>query len=94
MYSDFRNLNEILGEEKEFEKFRNAIKEYEVIELFFEIFPELEKIIEPVRITKSILYLRVDNSVWRSELNFRKELLIKKINNHFQKNLVKSIKFI
>ena len=94
MYDSFKNINEILAGEKEFEKFRKAINTYEVIERFSEIFPELAKIIVPVKIVKSVLFLRVDNSVWRSELNFRKELLIKKINIFFKKEIVKSIKFI
>jgi hypothetical protein len=94
MYDSFKNLNEILSGEKEFDKFRTAISSYEVIERFSEIFPELNKIIVPVKIVKSVLFLRVDNSVWRSELNFRREILIKKINVFFKKEIVKSIKFI
>ena len=94
MHNGFKNINEIISGEKDFDKFRNAISELEVIEKFFEIFPEFKKVIDPVKVSKSVLFLRVDNSVWRSEINFRKELLIKKINNHFKKDLVKSIKFI
>lgn len=94
MFSDIRNINEILSEEGEFKKLKKAIDSYEVIEKFFEIFPDLTKVTNPVKIEKNILHLRVENSVWRSELNFRKSLLIKKINLFFGKDIVKGIKFI
>jgi len=94
MYSDFKNLNEIIYNNKEFEKFRSAIAKQDVINKFYEIFPDLKTVIVPVKVERKILFLRVENSVWRSELNFRKALLIEKINSFFESDLVKGIKFI
>ncbi len=94
MSDKFRNIHDIIYEEKEFEKLRSTVNDYEVIEKFYEIFPELKKIVVPVKIVKSKLFIKVDNSVWRSEINLRRELLIKKINNHLNKDVVKSIALI
>ena len=43
---------------------------------------------------KKVLFLRVENSVWRSELKFRQKLIIERINNHLKEDIIKSIKFI
>ena len=41
-------------------------------------FKDFEKIAVPVKVKKNVLYLRVENSVWRSELKFKEKLLLKK----------------
>ena len=94
MYDDFKDLNEIINKNKEFEKFRSAIEKQDVINRFYEIFPDLKTVVVPVKVERKILFLRVENSVWRSELNFRKNLIIEKINLFFKGDLVKGIKFI
>lgn len=94
MPNDFKSLRDVFGKEKAFEKVRKTAKEYEVIENFFAVFPELKKVAEAVKIEKGILFLRVENSVWRSELKFRQTDLIEKINKEFNDQIVKSIRFI
>jgi len=65
-----------------------------VILLFPKIFPDLNQFVDAVKLEKQVLFLRVENSVWRSELKFRQKLILERINNHCGDNVVKSIKFI
>jgi len=94
MGKSFKSISEILGSSGEFEKFRKAAKESEVVDRFFEIMPGLEGVAEPVKLEKGILFLKVQNSVWRSELFLKQKTLAEKINRFFDENLVKTIKFI
>lgn len=90
----FKSLTDIIEKENEFEKLRDTLKNYNVVDEFEMIFPELSKIAKAVRTDKKTLFLKVENSVWKSELNFQKNLLIEKINNHFKEQIIKSIKFL
>ncbi|KAB2847213.1 MAG: DUF721 domain-containing protein [Melioribacteraceae bacterium] len=94
MHDDFKSLNDVFGKEKAFEKVRIAAKEYDVLEKFNEIFPELKKVADAVKIEKGILFLKVENSVWKSELKFRQTTIIEKINKKFNEQIVKSIRFV
>ena len=79
---------------KEFEPINNILIENEVVRKFSEIFPDLKKIAKAKKISNKTLFLRVQDSVWRSELNFHKETIIEEINKHFKKEIVKNIRFI
>ncbi len=91
---NIKSINEVLEGEKEFENLRATIKNYDVVENFKYIFPELAKIAEAVKLDRKTLFLRVENSVWKSELNFQKNALIEKINKHFKEEVIKTIKFL
>jgi hypothetical protein len=90
----YRSINEVIDKEKDFEFLRKKAKEHDVVESFRIIFPDLANIAIAKKVEKNILFLRVENSVWRSELNFNKTKLTEKINKHFHEELIKSIKFI
>lgn len=94
MPKEIKSLTEIIGKEKAFEKVRTAAKQYEVLEEFSEIFPDLKKVAEAVKIENGVLFLRVENSVWRSELKFRQTSLIEKINKKYNEQIVKTVRFI
>ena len=94
MPDDFKSLPDIIGKEKAFEKVRKAAKEYDVIEKFAEIFPDLKKVAEAVKIENGVLFLHVENSVWRSELKFRQSRLIEKINKKVNEKIIKTVRFI
>ena len=94
MPKDFKSLQDVFGKEKAFEKVRTAAKEYEVLEKFSEIFPDLKKVADAVKIEKGVLFLKVENSVWKSELKFRQTTIIEKINKKFNDPVVKTIRFI
>jgi hypothetical protein len=92
--SSFRTIIDVIDKEKEFEKLRVSLQNYNVVDEFEKIFPELKLIAKAVKLEKQVLFLRVDNSVWKSELNFQKTILIEKINKHFNEVVIKSLKFL
>ncbi len=94
MPKEFRSIKEVFNKERAFENLRRVEKEFTVIEKFEEIFPDLTKFVTAVKVERNTLYLRVENSVMRSELNFKKQILIKKVNTFFEENLVNKVKFI
>ena len=92
--SSFKTIGEVLNTEKEFGNFRESIKNYNIVDEFENIFPDLKKIARAVRADKFVLYLHVENSVWKSELNFNKSLIVEKINKHYNQQVIKTIKFL
>lgn len=92
--SGFKSIYEIIDREKDFSNLRETVKNYDIAEDFEKIFPEIKLIAQAVKVEKKILFLRVENSVWKSELNFMKNLIIEKINKHYNNELIKSIKFL
>jgi len=93
-HNKFRILEEIINNENEFSNLRETVKNYNVADEFEKIFPELKQIAKAVKVEKQILFLKVENSVWKSELNFRKNIIAEKINNHFSGQVIKTIKFL
>ncbi|MEG8946687.1 DUF721 domain-containing protein [Rosettibacter firmus] len=90
----FKSISDIIQTEKEFEKIREIAENYNVVEEFDNIFPELKEIAKAKKVDKQTLYLKVENAVWKSELNFQKKVLINKINKFFGKEVIKTIKFL
>ena len=94
MSKKLKSINDIIQSERAFDKFRKAAKQQDVIEKFDEIFPDMKKIARPKWLDKKTLIVKVENSVWRSELNLKKDNLAVKINEYFKEDLIKTIKFI
>lgn len=90
----FRSISDILFKEKDFSKMVSKAKEEEVVIKFSEIFPELSSIAKAVKFNNKTLFLRVENSVWRSELNLKQVALISKIQNSIKDISIEKIKFI
>jgi len=93
MPDDFKQIGEVFNEDA-FNKIREVVSQSEVVEKFEKIFPEFKKIAIAKKVRNGILFLRVENAVWRSELHLNKSLMIEKINAHFDKKVVNNIKFI
>lgn len=93
LYPEIKSLSEVLSKENGLSNFNNAAKQYLVIEKFPEIFPELAQIVKATKIENKILYLRVENSVWRNELMFKNKIMKESINKFFKAEVVKTIKF-
>lgn len=91
---NFVSIKEAFNTYPELAKTREAVKEIEVTEKFFSIFPEMVKVIEPARVNKKVLLLKVESSVLRSELRLNESVMIGKINKYFNEERVKSIRFI
>ena len=92
--NSFRTIDDVLNKEAEFTNLREALKNYNIVDEFEKIFPELKPIAQAVKVEKQILFLRVENSVWKSELNLRKNLIAEKINKHYCGQAIKTIKFL
>lgn len=92
--SGFKSLTEVIDDNKEFENLRETVKNYNIVEEFSKIFPELLQITQAVKVEKKVLFLRVENSVWKSELNFQKNIIAEKINKYFNKQVIKTIRFL
>lgn len=92
--SSFRTIDDVLNSESEFSNLCESLKNYNIVEEFEKIFPELKLIAQAIKVEKQILFLRVENSVWKSELNFSKNLIAEKINKHFNQQVIKSIRFL
>ena len=93
MPSYFKSVSEVINKDKSFSKFRKGVSEVNVIEEFSNIFPELSKTVKASNINKGILYLVVENSVLRNEIYLKKQLMIDKINKHFNRDIINSVKF-
>jgi hypothetical protein len=93
MDKGFVKLSDIINSKPEFEGLRKSIKETEVVEGFLELFPDLKKIAKAVKVDKKILFLKVENSVWRSELKFSESVIVEKLNSFFKEERIKFIKF-
>lgn len=92
--SSFKTIDDVINTEKDFVNLRETIKNYDIVDSFSKIFPELSLIAKAIKVEKKILFLRVENSVWRSELSFRKNLIVEKINIYFSEEIIKTIKFL
>jgi len=92
--SSFRTIEDVLNSEGEFSNLRESLKNFNVVEEFENIFPELKLIANAVKVEKQTLFLRVENSVWKSELNLNKNLIADKINGFFKQQLIKTIRFL
>lgn len=94
MPDNFRSISDVLFKEREFSKIVAKAKEEEIVTKFSEIFPELNAIAIAIKFNRNILFLRVENSVWRSELNLKQQAMISKIKKQFSNIHIEKIKFI
>lgn len=54
----------------------------------------ISKVAVPVKTKNGVLFVKVEDAIWRFELNRRKTELLQKINEKLKKNEVKEIVFI
>lgn len=94
MPNNFRSLSDVIYNEKSFKKIVNKAREQDVVRMFSKIFPDLDTVAKAIKVDRKTLFLKVENSVWRSELNLRQEAIIKKIKSKLKKTEIEKIKFI
>ena len=94
MPEKYKSIPDVIKKEQAFAAIRKKALEYDITSEFIQIFPELKSIAKAIKVDKKVLFLHTDNSVWRSELNFKKNLIIEKVNNHFGSEVIKYIKFV
>lgn len=88
------SIAELINSDPGLSKVKNIIKDAGVIAEFADIFPDLIKIATPVKVDKQVLFLKVENSVWRSELRLKEKVIIEKINKFFKETRINKVKFI
>jgi hypothetical protein len=93
MDKGFLKLSDIINNEPGLKGFRNTMKDVEVLDSFNELFPDLKKIARVSKVEKKTLFLKVENSVWRSELKFSESVIVDKINSFFGEERIKHVKF-
>ena len=94
MPNSFKSLSDAFNTEPAFEGLRKIIKESDVVSEFSKIFPDLEKVAAAVKVEKRVLSLKVENPTWRSELKFREQLIVDKVNEHFKEIRIIRIRFV
>jgi hypothetical protein len=94
MHDGFMSLSEIFDHEPALSGLRKIIKESDVVAKFPEIFPDLKKVAEAVKVEKRTIFLKVENSTWRSELKFREKIIVDKINGFFKEDRIKYVRFL
>jgi chaperonin cofactor prefoldin len=94
MHSNFESLKEVFDTHPKLSAIRSVIRQSEIIEKFYDVFPELEKLAQPVTVKKRVLLLKAENPALRSELKLNEELVVKKINRFFNEDRINSIRFI
>ena len=72
---------------------QRMIKQSDVVIGFYIIFPELKKVVRPLKVEKKILFITVENSILRSELKFQESLIVSKVNKYFKEERIKGIRF-
>jgi len=93
MPDGFKSLKDVFRSEPQLSNVRRMVKSAEVVLDFYRIFPELEKVVKPENVDKMFLKIKVENSVWRSELKFKEFEIVRKINNYYNEERIKGIKF-
>jgi hypothetical protein len=93
MLEGFRSLADILNKEPGLETVRKIIKQSDVVSDFHKVFPDLKKLVKALKVDNKILFLKVENSVLRSELKFKEVLIVQKINKYFKEERIKGIRF-
>lgn len=80
-------LNGLIKGIKKYQKDRFAYWEQTVGE-------KIAKVAVPVKNKKGVLFVKVEDAVWRFELTRRKDEILIKINEYSKKSLIKDIVFI
>jgi hypothetical protein len=94
MPDGFRRISEIFDKEPGLAGIRQIIKQSDIVNDFWKIFPDLIKIAEAVKVERKCIFLRVPNSTWRNELKFREKQISEKINNYYKEERIKQVRFI
>jgi len=94
MHSSFKSLKDVFKRERALSGVREMVYSADVIVHFYEIFPNLEKVVIPQQCEKKVLKLKVENPSWRNELRFMETDMVEKINSHFKEKRINQIRFI
>jgi hypothetical protein len=93
MHSGFKSLKDVFRRERSLANLREIVDASDVLVKFYEIFPNLEKVVVAQTCEKKVLKLKVENPAWRNELKFMESEMIEKINKYFNEKRINQIRF-
>lgn len=93
MPEGFKKLKDVFNTDPGLKNIKAIVDENKVVSDFGEIFPEFKKIAKAVKVHNTILTLKVENAAWRSELKFKENQIIEKINNFYKEKRINKVKF-
>jgi len=93
MPDSFKSLDDVFRKEPAFKYLREVVKSSDVVNDFYKIFPDFEKIALPLKVDKKVLKLRLENPTWRSEMKFRESEIVERINKFYNEERIKQIRF-
>jgi hypothetical protein len=93
MPDEFRSLKDVFNHEPELKNLRNVIKDKDIVNDFFDIFPDLIKIVSSVKSSRKTLIIKVENPMWRQELKHQENNIVKKINEFYKEERISTIRF-
>lgn len=93
MPDSFKSIEEIFKTEPGLDSVRKTIKRSDIVIEFFKIFPEMKKVVKPIKVENKNLFISVENSILRSELKFQEGLLVDKVNKYFNEEVIRGIRF-
>lgn len=90
--SDEKPLKDLLNSFLKVNKLSNGVDEISVVNSWNDIVGKsIGSRTQKVTIRKNTLYLKIDSAPLKSELNFHKDIIIQKVNNHLGKNLINEL---
>ena len=73
---------------------QGRINQYRVLEMWPEIVGEnIAKYTKAERVQENIIYIKVKNNTWRTELQFQKNIILENISQKVGKGIIKDIRF-
>jgi len=94
MHNGFKSLKDVFKKERSLAGIREIVEAADVLLKFYEIFPNLEKVVVPQTCEKKVLKLKVENPAWRNELRFMETEIRDQINKYFNEKRITQIRFI
>tara|TARA_B100000941_G_C27975529_1_gene288511 strand:+ start:187 stop:465 length:279 start_codon:yes stop_codon:yes gene_type:complete len=77
------------------EGLENEINQQKAIDLWEEVVgPKIRDNTEPIEVQFGVMTVKTKNSVWKQELQFQKEDIIKSLNKKLIKTIIKDLRFI
>jgi hypothetical protein len=93
MPDDFKSIRDVFNNHPGLKKIKETINQNDIINDFEFIFPDFKKVVKPLKVDKGTLTLKVENAAWRTELKFKENEIIEKINLFYKESRIKKIKF-
>ncbi len=94
MSDDFKSMAQSVAVLIDKLGFQQKLKEQKVIQEWTAIAgAQIGKIARPEKIVDQVLYLRVANMSWRTELMFQKQTILQQIEIKIGKNIVNDLRF-